>query len=197
MKLLYLVLSGYFVGSIPFGFLLMKYYRNIDIRKLGSSSTGSTNVLRIGNKRLALCTLLLDASKGYIFSIAMILFGAEQYAIYIASFACVLGHVYPVWLKFQGGKGVATVAGVFFAFSPLTAFVCVIVWGMVAKLVKISAIASLSFCFSFVVVSLSQTIFADGSLSLFGFSAFIFIFLLATHLENIKKLLNGKKQAAE
>lgn len=192
MNLIYICIIGYFIGSIPFGFLLAKYYGGVDLREFGSASTGTTNVLRTGNTKLAIMTLLLDVFKGAAFALILRLF-CDDVTIYTATFCCIVGHIYPVWLKFNGGKGAATAAGVFLVMSPIIALVCACVWALVAKLTKTSSLASLSFCFSFAVIVFFQLLLGRGSIGLVLFAAAVSILLLYTHLENIKRLIRHEE----
>ena len=189
MNFLIWCVIGYFFGSVPSGFLLTKYKNGIDLRAFGSKSIGATNVLRTGNKKLAALTLLCDLSKGLAFTLLISAVEAGS-VIFYAAFCCLLGHVYPIWLKFKGGKGVATVAGIFFALSPAVALCSAVIWGACAKLFKVSSIASLSFSFSFASITLFKFLFGRGSFDIFIFAAVVFAFLLYTHKENLKKLLN-------
>ena len=192
MNTIYICLIGYLIGSIPCGFLLTKYCCNIDLRKFGSASTGTTNVLRTGHKKLALMTLLLDVLKGFIFS-SFLLFLCDDFVVYSATFCCVLGHIYPVWLKFNGGKGAATAAGIFLSMSPIITIVCGIIWGIVAKVGKISSIASLSFFISFTIIAFFQFVLGHTNLGLLLFSIIIMLLLFFTHLDNIKRLINHEE----
>ncbi|MDR3030898.1 MAG: glycerol-3-phosphate 1-O-acyltransferase PlsY [Holosporales bacterium] len=187
MNLLFLCILGYLVGSIPSGFLLTKVVKGIDLRNFGSNSTGATNVLRTGNKKLAIMTLLFDVFKGFAFSVFVFIF-SDELALYISSFFCLVGHVYPIWLKFKGGKGVATSAGIFLTLSPFTALISAIVWGIVVKFVKVSSIASLSFCLSFTLISAFRFWGGYSSINLALFSSIVFIFLLCAHHSNIRML---------
>ncbi|HXV74409.1 MAG TPA: glycerol-3-phosphate 1-O-acyltransferase PlsY, partial [Sphingomonadales bacterium] len=134
------VVLGYLLGSIPFGLLLTRLAGLGDIRKLGSGNIGATNVLRTGNKAVAAATLLLDAAKG---TAAVLI--AERYApgfAAMAGAAALLGHCFPVWLKFEGGKGVATLMGALMAFSWPVGVAALAVWIAVAALFRFSSLAS-------------------------------------------------------
>lgn len=134
--------SGYLLGSIPFGLLLSRLFGHGDIRKIGSGNIGATNVLRTGSKPLAAGTLLLDAAKG---SAAVLLFmGSNQNAALIAGFAAVLGHNFPVWLKFRGGKGMATTLGVLMAASWPVGLLACATWLVVALAARISSLSALA-----------------------------------------------------
>jgi glycerol-3-phosphate acyltransferase PlsY len=115
---LFLLTTSYLLGSIPFGLLLTRAAGLGDVRSIGSGTIGATNVMRTGNKKLGIATLLLDAGKGFLAVWIAKHFGLEGMWLYAAALAAVLGHVFPVWLKFKGGKGVATAIGVVFALNP-------------------------------------------------------------------------------
>ena len=155
---------SYFLGSIPFGLILTKIFLNKDIREVGSGNIGTTNVLRTGNKFLAVSTLALDLLKGYI-SVYLTQFYYESLVPYSA-LICFMGHIYPVWLKFKGGKGVATYLGIIFAFSYKFFLIYAVTW----------LIFSLLFRFA-----------SFSSMILFIF----FIIILFTHKENIQRLKNS------
>ncbi len=135
--------AAYLLGSIPFGLVLTRLGGAGDIRRMGSGSIGATNVLRTGRRGLAAATLLLDAGKG---AVAVLLGSAlaGPVAGYVAGVVAVAGHMFPVWLGFRGGKGVATGVGVLLAASPVLALVCGAVWLAVALSVRISSAASLA-----------------------------------------------------
>lgn len=193
MNLLWLCIIGYFVGSIPTGFLLTKTYGNVDIRKIGSHSTGATNVLRSGHKKLALFTLLGDALKGLLFTlVAHIIFNDSSFLI--AVFCCLLGHVYPIWLGFKGGKGVATAAGIFVVLSPLFALISIAIWALLAKFVKISSIASIALATSFSALCAYGFVFKNTEFSTFLFSIASLVFLLFTHKDNICNILHRSEK---
>lgn len=186
-NILLISLSGYFIGSIPTGYLLTKLISGKDIRQSGSNSTGATNVLRCsGNKTLALMTLLIDVLKGFAVSI---LFGNSQY-LYIAIVACLIGHVYPIWLKGNGGKGVATAAGVLLGICPHLTIISALVWIIVLKIAHISSVASLSFIGSFFILS----ILTNSSLDLLLLSGGILCFLCFTHRRNLLRLINHREK---
>ena len=136
------IVLGYLLGSIPFGLLLTKAAGLGDVRKIGSGSIGATNVLRTGRKGLAAATVLLDGGKGVV---AVLLGGmlAGVPGVFFGGLASVLGHLYPVWLKFRGGKGVATGLGVLIAASWPVALGCCLVWLASAALLRISSVSGL------------------------------------------------------
>ena len=136
------VLIGYFCGSIPFGLILAKAAGLGDVRNIGSGNIGATNVLRLGNKRIAAVTLLLDALKGAVPVLIMNYFGDAQAGI-LAGLAAMLGHIFPVWLGFKGGKGVATNVGVLFGLYWPLGLIFIGVWLVLAFLFRFSSLAAL------------------------------------------------------
>lgn len=182
---------SYLIGSIPFGYLYAKYMVGVDVRDLGSHSTGATNVLRAGGKKLALLTLLSDAFKGSLVTGLGLFFSTE--ICLISSAVCILGHVFPIWLKFKGGKGAATAGGTFLVLAPIIALISAVIWGGVAKFTKKSSIASLSFCFTFILIAIIGFITGYVSFPIIIYSIVVFIFLLFTHRENIKRILKKEE----
>ena len=179
--------SGYFIGSIPTGYLLTKLTSSKDIRQTGSGSTGATNVLRCsGNKKLALITLLIDVLKGFILSM---LFLHSQY-LYFAIVACLIGHVYPIWLRGHGGKGVATPSGILLGICPHLTIISAIIWIAVLTITRISSVASLSFIGAFFILS----ILTNFSLKLTLLSFGILCFLCFTHRSNLLRLINHQEK---
>jgi glycerol-3-phosphate acyltransferase PlsY len=136
------VLFGYFLGSIPFGLLLTRLSGLGDIRAIGSGNIGATNVLRTGRKGLALLTLLLDGGKGAIAVLLMTQYG--EIAILVAGAAAVIGHSFPIWLRFKGGKSVATGLGVLLAAAPLAGMLACATWLAVAVLTRFSSLAAIA-----------------------------------------------------
>ena len=130
------------MGSVPFGYLFSKYVSKIDIREIGSGNIGTTNVLRTGNKLTAILTLFFDALKGFIPAWISLQFSPELFT-YVAIFT-LLGHMYPIWLKFKGGKGVATFLGLIFAISIYSGFLFILSWIIIALIFKKSSVSSLS-----------------------------------------------------
>ena len=193
MSLVILSIIGYLVGSIPTGFLIIKYLKGIDIRNFGSNSTGATNVLRVGDKKLAFLTLFFDALKGIVFTAFVKYFFSDPINL-IAVFCCILGHTYPVWLKFKGGKGVATSAGIFLVLSPLYASIAIVIWAIVAKLFKVSSIASLILSVSYSAMCLYGVLFSNTATNVFLFSITCLIFLTFTHLKNIKRIIHNDEK---
>ena len=185
IEILVALLSGYFFGSIPFGLLLTRFAGEGDIRKIGSGNIGATNVLRTGHKSLAAATLVLDAGKG---AFCVYIIGLYLPDIYlgIAGASAVVGHCYPIWLKFSGGKGVATGLGIIAMLSPISGFLFIITWIIIAFLFKYSSLSAL---LAFFVSSISSFFVERSDISL----AILFMTLITffRHKENIKRLLSG------
>ena len=183
MEISLIILISYLLGSIPFGFLLTKIILKKDIREIGSGNIGATNVLRTGNKIIGYSTLILDILKAVI----PILFIKMQFPefIFISSLAVFLGHVFPIWLKFNGGKGVATYVGILFCINYILGFFFIATWLVVFFISKYSSLSSL-------LASLLIPIyyfFIDTENYYFFIIMFILIFY--THRENIKRLKNN------
>jgi glycerol-3-phosphate acyltransferase PlsY len=196
---------AYLLGSIPFGYVLVKAFRKEDIRASGSGNIGATNVARSGAKGLAIATLLLDLGKGSVAVIGAFLIArhsgvfagqpvqearghAFDFAM-VAAVAAVVGHVFPVWLGFRGGKGVATALGVFLALSPMLAL-CVL--GIFVVVFAISRYVSLASVLAAASVPLFALHFAHGMsrTTLLGF-CFISVLVIVKHHTNIRRLLAG------
>ena len=185
INLIIVAVYSYLLGSIPFGLILTKIFLKKDIRKIGSGNIGTTNVLRTGKKSLAAGTLLLDLMKGY-FSI-IITFTYFENLISYSALICFIGHIFPVWLKFKGGKGVATYLGVVFALSYKFFLIFGISWLILSFLFRY---ASLSSIISSLIVFVFSYFFSNNfSLILFIF----FIIILYTHRENIVRLKNSEE----
>ena len=198
MDIFLVSLLSYFCGSIPFGLLLSKIFTNVDIRKIGSGNIGATNVLRTGNKYLALATLSLDILKGYFPVVITSHYFPEL--IHLSCLLVFLGHIYPIWLKFKGGKGVATYLGILFALSLLLSLLFIFTWIVVSLIFKYSSLSSIFASFTvFVISSIKTTALKainvkvnfdeDINLVLFVF----FILIVFTHRKNILNLKNKKE----
>ena len=185
INLIIVAVYSYLLGSIPFGLILTKIFLKKDIRKIGSGNIGTTNVLRTGKKSLAAGTLVLDLMKGY-FSI-IITFTYFENLISYSALICFIGHIFPVWLKFKGGKGVATYLGVVLALSYKFFLIFGISWLILSFLFRY---ASLSSIISSLIVFVFSYFFSNNfSLILFIF----FIIILYTHRENIVRLKNSEE----
>ena len=186
MDLFIVIFYSYLLGSIPFGLIYTKIAGIEDIRKIGSGNIGATNVLRTGNKQLAAYTLLSDIAKG---SLAVLITNKFYQEYNLLSFLIVyLGHIFPVWLKFKGGKGVATFIGGILVVNYTLGLVFLITWLIVAKVFKIS---SLSAIIAFVATLLATLIFYNFNLTLLIF--FFTIFSVYTHRDNIRRIVSGEE----
>ncbi len=186
--LLAAIALSYLLGSIPFGLLITRASGLGDIRAIGSGSIGATNVLRTGRKGLAAATLFFDAAKG----VAAVLIGAHvagSPGVLACGLAAVVGHLFPVWLGFKGGKGVATGLGVLLAASPLSAAICAVIWLAVAFTTKISSASSLSATLAAPLVVWLMG--ADANLIVLA--AAVAVLLWAKHHANIRRLLAGEE----
>ena len=178
-------LLAYVLGSIPFGLLLTRLAGLGDIRKIGSGNIGATNVMRTGHKKIGILTLLLDGGKGFLAVWATQHLFSANYANF-AGFCVVIGHVFPIWLRFKGGKGVATTIGVFFALDWMLGLTVCIMWLGAFLLVRISSISSI---LSIVYSSIAAYLMAEEGASLL--CLVLAGLILFTHRGNIKRLLEG------
>ena len=185
MELFLIVFICYFAGSIPFGLILTKIFLKKDIREIGSGNIGATNVLRTGNKLIGYITLLLDILKAVI-PILYIKMNQPD-LIYVASLSTFLGHVFPVWLKFKGGKGVASYVGILFAIKLIYGLIFGVVWLLIYFLTKFSSISSLLASLS---IPIYIFLFKEQNLYFFIIMLILIIF---THRENIKRLINKEE----
>ena len=194
-----LVISfSYLCGSIPFGFILTKRFYGQDIRTIGSGNIGATNVLRTGNKVLAITTLMLDVLKGYIPVIITQYF--FQQLVELSALTAFLGHIFPIWLKFKGGKGVATYLGILFALSINLTVLFIFTWLIVSLIFKYSSVSSMFSSLTVLVVSFIKnnaikaidpnSINSNLELLLFIF----FILIIFTHRKNISNLKNNQEK---
>ena len=181
----FIVISyAYLLGSIPFGFILTKIFVKKDIRKSGSGNIGASNVLRSGGKFLGLLTLLLDGAKGY-FAILITLNNFQDYLILSASLTF-MGHLFPIWLKFKGGKGVATYLGILFAINFILAIVFILTWIIIILISKYPSLASLVSTFIVLIVNfIFNGMYQSFILILF------FLLILYSHKSNIQRLKAG------
>jgi acyl phosphate:glycerol-3-phosphate acyltransferase len=180
---------AYLLGSIPFGLIFVKLSGRGDVRTIGSGNIGTTNVLRTGSKVLAAATLVADMVKGALSVFIAQYAGLDGGAVVGAGLLAVLGHIFPVWLAFKGGKGVATVLGVYGALSPLLGGLVALTWLLVAKLFKISSLSALMALF---MAPLFSFVIGDSTeLILLGVG--LYILICWTHRENIRRLLKGEE----
>ena len=176
----------YLLGSIPIGFILTKIFLKKDIRDIGSGNIGATNVLRTGNKTIGYITLLLDILKAAI-PVIYIKYNFPE-LLYIASFCAFLGHIFPIWLKFKGGKGVATYLGILFAINIYFGIVFIVSWLITFGLSKFSSLSSLVASISIPIYLLILTEFDQVI-----FFTIMFVLIFFTHRENIKRLKNKEE----
>ena len=186
MDVIVISLISYLMGSIPFGFLLTKIFLKKDIREIGSGNIGATNALRTGNKIIGISTLIFDILK----AVAPLIFIKLNFPefIFVSSLLIFLGHVFPVWLKFKGGKGVATYVGILFSLNIIFGLVFGICWLIIFFISKYSSLASL-------IGSLSIPLYIlilEGLENVF-FYVIMFILIFFTHRENIKRLKNKEE----
>ena len=186
INLIIVAVYSYFLGSIPFGLVLTKIFLKKDIRNIGSGNIGTTNVLRTGKKSLAIATLVLDLLKGY-FSVIVTLTYFENLTSYSA-LICLIGHIFPIWLKFKGGKGVAAYLGVILALSYKFFLVFGVSWLILSFLFRFASLSSIA---SSLIIFVYAYFFNDSNYSLI---LFIFlVIIIYTHRENIVRLKNSKE----
>jgi len=186
MDILIVGLYSYFLGSIPFGLIYAKLAGLGDVRNIGSGNIGATNVLRTGNKKVAALTLLCDIAKGSLAVFITLNFFPKL--ILLSSVVVYLGHIFPVWLKFKGGKGVATFIGAIVILNYVLSLIFLISWAIVAKIFKISSLSAIvAFLITFV-----ATVFLYEN-NLIVVMSFFTVFSIFTHRENIKKIISGEE----
>ena len=183
INLIIVTLYSYFLGSIPFGFILTKIFLKQDIREIGSGNIGATNVLRTGNKFLAILTLVLDFLKGYMTIIITLKYFNDL--ILLSALICLLGHIFSIWLKFKGGKGVATYLGILLALSVNYLLIFIIVWVLILLIFRYSSLSSILATFG---IFIYEYFFLENNILSFLFISFIII--LYAHRSNILKLIN-------
>jgi acyl phosphate:glycerol-3-phosphate acyltransferase len=177
---------SYLMGSIPFGLILTKVFLKKDIRDIGSGNIGATNALRTGNKLIGYTTLILDISKAIIPVIYVKINFPEL--IYIASLCAFLGHVFPIWLKFKGGKGVATYVGILFSINIFLGAIFIISWIVIFILTKYSSLSSIIGA-----ISIPLYLLLNGQINNIIFFIIMFVLIFFTHRENIKRLKNKEE----
>ena len=186
MDILIIGIISYLMGSIPFGLILTKLFLNKDIREIGSGNIGATNVLRSGNKIVGYTTLTLDILKAVIPVIFVKIYYTDF--LYLASLSAFLGHVFPIWLKFKGGKGVAAYVGILFAINIYFGIIFALCWFVIFGITKFSSlsslIASISIPVYLIIINRFDEIF---------FFIIMFVLIFFTHRENIKRLKNKEE----
>jgi len=190
-----LVLASYLLGSIPVGYLLVRLFRNQDIRSVGSGNIGATNVLRSGGKGLGAATFILDATKGAA-AVALATIVSSHIALAprdtaaLAAVVAVLGHMFPVWLQFRGGKGVATGFGVFLVAAPMAALAAITVFAVVLLLTRYVSLASILGAGSFPVFA-SFLVHGDKPAFFIAAQFIVSLLIILKHHANIRRLLTG------
>ena len=183
-------LFTYLIGSIPFGYILTKTFLNKDIRTIGSGNIGATNVLRTGNKNIGYATLILDLAKAII---PMLIINIQfQEYIYLGSLCIFIGHVFPIWLKFRGGKGVAVYIGILFCINFYLGIVFICTWFLTFLIFKYSSLSSIISSLSIPIV---YYVLIDKRN--FYFYIIMFVLIFFTHRENIKRLINNKENKSK
>ena len=186
MELTLTILISYLLGSIPFGLILTKIFLKKDIRDIGSGNIGATNALRTGNKIVGYSTLFLDVIKAVIPVLFVKIYYIEY--LYIASLCVFIGHVFPLWLKFKGGKGVATYVGILFCIDIMLGIVFIVTWLLLYLISKYSSLSSLV---ASLVIPTYILLFLDHKNIFFFIIMFILIFF--THRKNVKRLINKEE----
>ena len=186
MELIIAITISYLMGSIPFGLILTKIFLNKDIRDIGSGNIGATNVLRTGNKIIGYLTLSLDILKAVI-PVLYIKFNFPE-LIYVSSLSVFIGHVFPLWLKFKGGKGVATYVGILFSINYILGFVFIASWLIIFFILRYSSLGSI-----LATSIIPIFIFFNPNYENEYFFIIMFILILFTHRENVKRLINKEE----
>ena len=186
-EMIFALALGYLFGSIPFGLLLTRWSGRGDIREVGSGNIGATNVLRTGSKPLAALTLVLDCLKGTAAILLARAIWPDTSGVF-AGTGAMLGHLYPVWLGFKGGKGVATFFGVLIAIMPLAAMVYAAVWILLLLTIRISSVAGMT-----AAISAPITAAVRGDETYFPMLLGLALLVLWKHRENIRRLLAGSE----
>ena len=189
---LYLILFSYLVGSIPFAFILTKIFGYGDVRNIGSGNVGATNVLRTGKKSLAITVLFFDILKGFLPITLFSYFANQQFhmheIIFFGSFA-IIGHIFPVWLKFKGGKGVASYLGFIFGLNYILGIIFILSWLIVVLVKKYSSLASIV---SLGIIIITSYFFQLNIVIIYNIILLSFIIIIK-HISNIKRLLNNSE----
>jgi len=186
LDILFVFIYSYILGSIPFGLIITKFFLGKDIRNIGSGNIGTTNVLRTGKKSLAIATLVLDVLKGYIS-----IFIAHKYfneLIYLSALICFIGHIFPLWLRFKGGKGVAAYLGIILGISFSFGVIFGLIWLLVAIIFRYASLSSIIGSMSVWIYS----IFMNNEIQTY-LLFIIFIIIIYTHKDNIIRLKNSNE----
>ncbi len=186
----YTVLAlAYLLGSIPFGLVFVRLSGHGDIRDIGSGNIGTTNVLRTGSKVLAIATLLADAGKGALAIALARYYGLSDFDTAIIGFVVVAAHIFPIWLLFKGGKGVATALGVYFALNPILGGLVLLTWIVVAKVFRISSLSALAALFMAPIYTVIVTVPVETTILCIA----LYVLICWTHRDNIRRLIKGEE----
>ncbi len=186
MNLILITSISYLMGSIPFGLILSKIFLKKDIRNIGSGNIGATNVLRSGNKTIGYLTLVLDILKAIV-PVLYIKYNFPE-LIYISSLSVFLGHVFPIWLKFKGGKGVATYVGILFSINYILGITFTFTWLLIFFISRYSSLGSI---LSTMVIPIF--VFFNPNYENEYFYIILFVLIFFTHRENVKRLINKEE----
>lgn len=201
-----LIVLAYLCGSIPIGYLLVKWKKGVDLRKRGSGNIGGANVSRILGKRWGIFSGLGDAAKGWIPTFLAINLGAPPLIIIEVAFAAIIGHCFPLWLKFRGGKGMSTLMGTLLAISPLSLLILLGIWTLALKLTRMTSQSNLCFVgvapfilyftrlLTLFYPSLYQLYPLEQSILFTYFSIALIPLILFSHRSNIKRIMEGKER---
>ena len=190
---IFLIFLSYLIGSIPFAYILTFIFGYGDIRKIGSGNVGATNVLRTGKKSLALLVLILDILKGFVPVTILLIYYQSEYSnnlmFFISSFA-VIGHIFPIWIKFRGGKGVATYIGYVLGIDYKLGIIFIILWLIIAFLKKYSSLASIS---SLIILPICAIVLSYNLRTIY-ILVFLSILITIKHSSNIKRLISRSEK---
>lgn len=188
LKIIIYLLLSYLCGAIPFGYIIAKVFKHVDVRTIGSGNVGATNVYRTISKPLGVLTLILDILKGFVpVYCTMLLNPDSSWLIISVAFITIIGHIFTVFLNFNGGKGVATGCGVFLALNPLAILICVLVFVLFLVLFRYVSLASIM-----AAVTLPISLYFLNSIpEIVIFASIISVLVVVRHMSNIKRLLNG------
>lgn len=186
---IFLILLFYLIGSIPFGYIIVKLFAHVDIRAVGSGNIGATNVGRVLGKWGFIVVFVLDFLKGYVPIKIIYIYYGESYLLLLIAFSIILGHMFTIFLKFKGGKGVATGLGIFAALDPFATILGVIVFGLVALVSKMVSLSS-------IIASISITIYLwifNSWIPLNITVTIIVLFIIYRHKDNIRRICQGRE----
>ena len=186
------IIAAYLLGSIPVGLLISRFSQGVDPRQAGSKNIGATNVMRVAGKKAAALTLIGDLLKGFLPVAAARLLDLPEQALLLVGLGAILGHIFPVFLKFKGGKGVATSFGVFLSLAPLIALIALLIWIAGISLSKYSSVGALC---AFAALPF-LAVLLKPEMKFILFSTIISILVYIRHMENIQRLIAGREEQA-